>query len=134
MKRILISVMVLPLMVGGCAGFKPFFTSAQGIACNPPANVIAVAKVAAPLIEIALAMIVPGTAAYLAAVDASAVVNAIQKGICVSVKQLNSLIAFLSSDAAKSARIKQVKMAAGLKAMPAPINLQPLVDWAGIIK
>ncbi len=124
-----ICILAIVGLMAGCAGLFKFSQDAETIMCNPPQNVMDVVKAAAPVIATAISMLVPGSAPYLAAVDAAAIVGYIQQGACISLTQLNNLITFLGSDAVKTA---QVKMVAGKKAAPIKVfNIQPLIIWAG---
>jgi hypothetical protein len=99
----------------------------QTQACNPPAAVISMLPVAITIITMALSTFVPGTAAYLAAVNASAVANSIEVGVCVGVTQLDALIAFLQSSDVKSIQTKAMVKAGPMRAQA--LNVQPLIDW-----
>lgn len=133
-RFLLIVAIAFGLLVApvGCASVKAFFTSAQEIACSPPANVIAVAKAAAPLVAIAINMLVPGTEAYINIVTVEQAVDAILGGACVSLTELNALITWLQSDMAKSIQTKTAVKAAPMKAIAA-IDPQALIDWRNAI-
>ncbi len=120
MKKALILIMAVALLSSGCAGFLKFSQQAQEKLCNPPEAVMTVIKGAAEVVKSILAIAVPGSQLYVSAVEAGQVVDAIQGGACVTVTQLNNLIAFLQSDAAQKAM-------AGQKVF---VNVQPLQDWA----
>ena len=107
-------------MTIGCAG-------AQKIACSPPASVITVAEAAAPLVAVAVNMLVPGSAAYVNAVTVSGAVTAILGGACVSLTQLNAVIAWLQSDESKTLQAKAMVKAGPARAVA--LNPQPLLDW-----
>jgi hypothetical protein len=104
----------------------------QTKACDPPAAVLAALPAAITVIKIALSTFVPGTAEYLAAVDASAVASSLEVGVCVSVTQLNALIAFLQSDNAKVIETKAMVKAGPMRARA--VNVAPFVAWAGTLK
>ena len=125
MKRLLILCIIVALGFGvtGATCLK----NVQTQVCSPPANVIAVAKAVAPIIQMAIIMAVPGSAAYLAAIDAAGIVDYVQNGLCISTTQLNNLIAFLKSDVFKTAEVKMMAKRGPAKAEL--INIQPLLDW-----
>jgi predicted xylose isomerase-like sugar epimerase len=127
MEKVLILCIVIALGFGASGA-----TCLQNTMCSPPADVMAVAKAAAPVIQMAIIMLVPGTAAYLAAVDAAAAVDYIQDGICLSITQLNALIAFLQSSDAKVANAKMMMKAGPARAKA--LNIQPLIDWKDAVK
>jgi len=125
MKRLLILCIIVAMgfAVTGATCMK----NVQTQVCSPPANVIAIAKAVAPIIQTVIMVALPGSAAYVAAVDAAGIVDYIQNGLCISTTQLNNLIAFLKSEVFKTA---QVKMAAKRGVAKAElINIQPLLDW-----
>ena len=117
MKRllILITIVGLTLSLTGATCLQ----NVQTKVCNPPADVMVVANMAVTLLETALAAFVPGSAAYVALLGPYATATAIQGGVCVSVTQLNNLIAYLQSPPA-------TKMMAKRKAV---LNVQALIDW-----
>ena len=117
----LAAVLCINFMTIGCAGL-------QTAACNPPANVIAVAQAAAPLVATAINMFIPGSVAYVTAVTVQGAVTAILGGACVTLTQLDNLIAWLQSDAAKTLQAKAMVKAGPMKAA-AVIDPQALIDW-----
>ena len=125
MKRLLILCIIVAMgfAVTGATCLK----NVQTQVCAPPANVIAIAKAVAPVIQMAIMIAVPGSAAYLAAVDAAGIVDYVQSGLCISTTQLNNLIAFLKSDVFKTAEVKMMAKRGTAKAEL--INIQPLIDW-----
>lgn len=142
MKKYLAVLAILAMLVG-CAPAASTTTdtttttagainTVQTIACDPPAAVIAILPAAISLIMVAVSTFVPGSAAYLAAVNASTVANLIETGICVSVTQLNSLIAFLQSGDVKTIQTKAMVKAGPMKAKA--LNVTPLQDWANTLK
>ncbi|TRZ44516.1 hypothetical protein D4S03_11975 [bacterium] len=130
MKRLAVLIMALSLLAG-CAGVKAFFTQTQTIACAPPAEVIAVAKAAAPLILLAVQMTIPGSATWLAGVDAASAVDSIQKGICISATQLSNLITFLES---KNVKMAQAKASKKTTKVAKGLDIGPLVRWQGAVR
>lgn len=124
MKKFLVAMMVVTMTVSGCS----FLQTTQDTFCNPPADVIAVANAAAPLVAVAISIAVPGSAVYVNAVSVMAAITAIQGGACVSLTQLNTLIAWIQSDEAKSIQTK------ALIKVIAPISAQPLLDWRDSVK
>ena len=125
MKRLLILCIVIALGFGVTGA--TCLQNVQTQVCSPPANVIAVAKAVAPIIQMAIIMAVPGSAAYLAAIDAAGIVDYVQSGLCISTTQLNNLIAFLKSDVFNAAEVKMMAKRGPAKAEL--INIQPLLDW-----
>jgi hypothetical protein len=130
MKKILVLCMVVALAFGATGATCLQQVATQ--ACNPPPAVIAVVQAAAPLVAIAITTFIPGSAQYVNAVAVQGVVTAILGGACVSLTQLNNLIAWLQSDDAKVIQVKAMVKAGPMKAQA--INIQPLVDWAGTFK
>ena len=130
MKKILILCVVLALAFGAFGA--TCMQNIQTQACTPPAAVISALPVAITLISIALSTFFPGSAAYLAAVNASAVANSIEVGVCVSVTQLNALIAFLQSNDVKAVQAKAMMKAGPAKATV--LNIAPLQAWASTFK
>ena len=72
-------------------------------------------------------MIPTVTAAFINAVTVQGAITAIQGGVCVSVTQLNNLIAWLQSEESKTIQAKAMVKAGPVKATV--INVQPLIDW-----
>jgi len=130
MKKIMVLCLIIAMAFGATGA--TCMQNIQTQACNPPAAVISMLPVAITIITMALSAFVPGTAAYLAAVNASAVANSIEVGVCVSVTQLNALIAFLQSSDVKSLQTKAMVKAGPMKARA--LNIQPLQDWAATFK
>ena len=130
MKKILVLLVIVALAFG--ASGATCMNSVATTACNPPTAVISALPAAISLIKIALSVFVPGTATYMAAVDASAVATSIESGVCVSVTQLNNLIAFLQSKDVQTLQTKAMLKAGPMKAQV--INVQPFVDWANAVK
>jgi hypothetical protein len=122
MKKYL-AILAIVALVSGCA----FLQTAQDTICNPPQSVITVANAAAPLVAIAINMAGPGSAAYVNAVTVQGAITAIQGGACVSLTQLNALIAWLQSDEAQTLQTKAMIKVGPMKAVA--INVQPLIDW-----
>jgi hypothetical protein len=114
MKKLIIMCMVIALAFSGCA----FLQKAETVLCTPPAQVVAVVQAAAPVVAMILNMAVPGSAVWVNAANAAATIRSIREGGCVGITQLNALIALLQSDTAKTVQAK------------APLNIQPLLDWA----
>jgi hypothetical protein len=117
----LLAFIVIVALAFGCA-------TIQTTACNPPANVIAVANVVISLLLPELNILVPGSEAYNSYITA----QNIAAGVCVGVTELNALIAWLQSRDAQIAQTKAMVKAGPMKAQA--INIQPLVDWAGTFK
>lgn len=99
MKRILILLVLVGLLMApvGCASFKSFVDSAQGLVCNPSDQVKAEARLAIQLIQAALNManIIPGSPAFLALVDAKIVFTTVAGGACVALTELQKALATL---------------------------------------
>lgn len=125
MKKVLVLCCILALAFGATGA--TCMKNVQTQVCAPPANVIAVAKTVAPIIQMILMTAIPASAPYLAAVDAAGIVDYIQNGLCISTTQLNSLIAFLQSEVFKTAQVKMMAKRGPAKAEL--INIQPLLDW-----
>ena len=126
MKKIMVLCCIIALALG-VAG-ATCMQNVQETACNPPASVIAVAQAAAPLVAVAINMAIPGSVAYVTAVTVQGAVTAILGGACVSLTQLNALIAWLQSDTAKALQAKAMVKAGPAKASPV-ISSQALIDW-----
>ena len=124
MKKVLVVLLVVALSLSGCAGFLKFSQQVQDKLCNPPANVMMILEQAAPIVQAIISMAVPGSAAFIAAVNAKQVIDSIQGGACVTVTQLNNLITFLQSADAKKEMSKT----------KAVVNVQALQDWSKGIK
>jgi len=106
------------------------FKAAQDKACNPPAAVMTVINMAAPLLATFLNLAVPGSAVYINAANALELVKTVQNTGCIMLTDLNKLIAYLqSADFAQvQSTVAMAEMKKGYKAQ-APIDAQPLVDW-----
>jgi hypothetical protein len=121
MKKVMVLILILALAFTGCA-------TVQTTACNPPANVIAVANAVIAFLLPELNILVPGSAAFNAYITA----QNIAAGVCVGVTELNALIAWIQSEDAKT-MVAQANLKAGPMRAKA-INVQPLIDWAGTFK
>lgn len=133
MKKSLILCLIIGLAfsVTGATCMK----SVQGVACNPPASVLVVAAAAAPIIAIAINMLIPGSEAWATAANAQGAITALQGGICISATQLNNLIAFLQSNVFKTAQAKAMAKRVILdKGTIQVVNVQPLIEWADKFK
>ena len=149
MKKIMALIVVLfltGLALSGCCSktdangiitksFSNCLTSASNVACNPTPAVIATVQAGVVIIQTGISLAAPGTAAWVAAMDAQNVANIILSGACVSTTQLNNLIAWLSSDAAKiaQANVAAKKMKA-TGAVMTPMDINPLIDWRNSVK
>jgi hypothetical protein len=145
MKNVLAGLVVLAMVSGCCTltdingvetkSFLNCLKAAQDKICNPPAVVIDMAKLAAPIIKTAISLLVPGSAEYLAAIDSAAAIDSILNTGCVGITNLNKLVAFLQTDAFKNAQavsaVAKMKMAG---AMTSPISVQPFIDWRNSAK
>lgn len=121
---ILITSMALSFTGASC------LNQAQDMACNPPANVIALANAAAPVIAMILNLAVPGSAAWINAANAAAYMTTLRRGACISMTQLNELINFLSSPQVKSAQVAmRAKVITGKAQVVPSLDVQALVDW-----
>ena len=130
MKKIVILCCIVALGLGVTGA--TCMQNVQTAACSPPAAVISILPSVIQIAAVALATFVPGTAQYLAAVNASAVANSIEVGICVSATQLNDLITFLQSNNVKTLQAKMMVKAGPMKAVA--FNIQPLIDWQNSLK
>jgi hypothetical protein len=134
-KMVMAGVLVLALMLaGGCckkvgvdgtttesfANCLSFTQDVQKFVCNPPPEVQAIVNTAEPFIVAAVAIAVPGSLAYIQAVEALGGMTAIQAGVCATVTQINALIALMSGDQAKAFQTK---------AMRPTFNVAPLQAW-----
>jgi len=125
MKRIAILCLIVAMGLGVTGA--TCLQNVQDRVCNPPQAVIDVANAAAPLVAMAIQIALPGSAAYVNAVSVQAAITAIQGGACVSVTQLNNLIAWLQSEQAQTLAAKAMVKAGPARAMA--INVQPLISW-----
>jgi hypothetical protein len=125
MKKVLVLCLVIAVALG--VSGATCMQQIQDRVCNPPASVIAVANAASPLVAIAINIALPGSAAYVTAVSVQGAITAIQGGVCVSVTQLNALIAWLQSDEIQALQTKQMLKAGPMQAVV--ISVQPLIDW-----
>ena len=130
MKKILVLCLIVALTFGAMGA--TCMQNVQTAACSPPAAVISILPSVIQIAAVALATFIPGTAQYLAAVNASAVANSIEVGICVSATQLNDLITFLQSNNVKALQTKMMVKAGPMKAVA--FNIQPLIDWQNSLK
>lgn len=120
----IVMVFGINLTTIGCS----FLQTVQDMLCNPSQSVIDVATAASPLVAIAINIAVPGSAAYVNAVSVQAAITAIQGGACVSLTQLNVLIAWLQSDEAKTLQ-QQVMVKEGPSRATVLIDVTPLISW-----
>jgi hypothetical protein len=149
MKKILVLIVVLAIMALALAGcctktdangiatksFSNCLASASNVACNPTPAVIATVQAAVTIISTAISLAVPGTAAWVAAMDAQNIASIILSGACVTTTQLDSLITWLSSDAAKVAQAQvAAKKIKTVGIAMTPLNIQPLINWANGVK
>ena len=131
MKKVMVLCLIVALAFGATGA--TCMQTVQNDICNPPASVIAVAQAAAPLIATAINLAIPGSSAYVTAVTVQAVTTAILGGACVSVTQLNALIAWLQSSDAKALQVKAQVKAGPMKAT-AFIDVSPLIAWRDGVK
>ena len=129
MKKLAILILVISMSLSFTGA--SCLNNTQQILCNPPANVVAVANAAAPVIAMIINLSVPGSAAWVNANNAAGIVSTIQSRVCIGITQLNTLIAFLESSIFKQA---QTKAMVGKKLVPVPLNIQPLRDWKVTVK
>ena len=132
MRKIIVALMVVAMMLTGCAGF---WTKAQTNVCNPPQAVIDVIKAGIPIIKIAINIALPGSQVFTDAIEAEATANLILNTGCVAVTDLNKLIAFIQgtsfAQAQASTAVAKLK-AAGT--VTQPLNVAPLQAWADSVK
>ena len=143
-SKIVVLVMVLALMVlvlGGCCANpkdatmpKSFFNcfgvgaaavqgavvAAQDKVCNAPANVVTIADIVIGLLKPEIAILVPGSAPFIALVTA----QAIKDTGCAVLTDLNTMITFI-----QGMNTKSMIMAKGMKAAPKLIDVAPLLSW-----
>ena len=139
MRKLMVLVMVLSLVSMGCCSLtapdgtvtkSPLncLKTAQDKVCNAPANVIAVIDAVITVAEMAVAAFVPGTAAYIAAVQSFGTAVSIKDGLCVSLTQLNQLIDFLQNPQVQAMQAKKGIM----KAQAVPVD--PFIQWRNTAK
>ena len=127
-SKVLVLALVLALVLGGCQAIQTGTQAVETVMCNPPANVVAVVKAALPVLETIIAMLVPGTAAFMVAAQQINVVDTITSGGCIASTQLNALITYLQSPTVAKA---QAKMMAGKKGTPVKaLDISALQAWA----
>lgn len=120
MKKLVILVMVVGLLLGGCAGLQNTGQDVEKFVCNPPAAVVNLVNLGEPFILTALSAAVPGSAAYVQAFEAFGGMTSIQSMGCATVKQINALIALLGSP----------QTTKGLKLAGKPaFDVTPLAEW-----
>ena len=137
MRRILVLVIVLALLLGGCSTFWSSANTATATVanrvCNAPASVVEICDFVINLLKPEVAVLVPGSAPFVALVTA----QGIKDTGCAVVTDINQMIAFVQSantlqdaqaKAAKGINITPLQVWAGGKA----INIAPLQEWAGI--
>jgi hypothetical protein len=93
----------------------------QEMVCDPPAEVMTVVEIAAPLVTTLVNALAPGTAAFINAQTALNEIQSIQQFGCLAVTALNNLVAYLNTTFGPTASLKM----AGAPV----INVKPLVDW-----
>lgn len=144
MKSVMFTLVVLVavLLAGSCCtrtdsqgvttkSFLNCSQAAQEMVCNPTDSVKAIVQIATPIIAGIVNVAIPGSTAYFDAQRALNVLNSIQKVGCTSLTALNELIAFIKSDVFKTAA---AKYQAKLRASPAEVNVEPLIDWSHTAK
>jgi hypothetical protein len=142
MKTLTVLILALILVVGGCCkkfdpvtqveteSFSNCLESMNELACNPPASVLVVAAAAAPIIAILINTLLPGSEEWATAANAQAAITAIQKGVCISTKQLAALIVFLESNVFKTAQGQMITRRVILKTGAIQVvDVKPLKDW-----
>ena len=132
-KKLLVLVLMLGLLLGGCAGFTNLLTGAQDKVCNAPASVIEVTDLVLNALKPVVANLVQGSAGLLAYVTA----QGIKDTGCADITELNSMIAFIQGmNTAKVIMAKEMQ-AKGISTVPLQtwmasnraIDVSPLVDW-----
>jgi hypothetical protein len=147
MKKLAVMMAVLAIMtmvsvVGCCTlmgpdgvetkSFSNCLQTVQTIACNPPASVLSMLTGVIEITKLGIATFAPGSAEFVAAVQANAAANALLAGVCISIAQLNDLTKFVESAAAKSLSVKMMAKAGPMKAKA--LDAQPLIDWRDSFK
>ena len=130
MKKVAILCMIVAMAFGATGA-----TCMQNVAtqaCDPPVAVTAVITSIVTLAKFGVSYFVPGTQDYMDAVSAEGVATSIEAGVCVSVTQLNNLIAWVNSMSTKSLQTKAMVKAGPMKAQV--INVAPLQAWADTFK
>lgn len=117
MKKLILVVLIIGFVLSltGATCLK----QVQDKVCSPPPEVMAVVNAVAPAVGLIIATAVPGSASFVTAVANQQTITAIQGGVCVSVTQLNNLIAFIQG-------LNQAK--AGVKAFK-PYDADALIEW-----
>ena len=131
MKRIMVLCLAVAVLFGAMGA--TCMQNVQDAVCDPPQSVIDIANAAAPLVAAVIATLVPGSEEYVTAVTVQAAITAIQGGACVTVTQINTLIAWLQSDEAVSMQMKAMAKAGPAKAKSL-ISVQPLISWRDGVK
>ena len=126
MKKVMILCAIIALGLGATGA--TCLQNVQENVCNPPPAVIEVVNAAAPLVAVVINTALPGSAAYVNAITVQGAITAIQGGVCVSLTQLNALIAWLQSDEARTLQLKAMAKAGPARAL-AVLSAQPLIDW-----
>jgi len=136
MKRftiILSVVLILGLAVYGCCTLTApdgtqtkstanCFKTAQDKICNASPDVVSIADIVITLLKPELAVLVPGTAPFIALVTA----QGIKDTGCAVITNLNTMIAFIQG---MNTQAKLMVAKSSMKAAPVGINVQPLLDW-----
>ena len=131
MKKKLAILLIVGLTLAGCCSnpinpadtqkkFVYCVEKLQDKICNAPDSVVGIADTVINLLKPELAILVPGSAPYIAHITATNIKNT----GCTAITDLKVLIDFIQGyNAAK------VMAAKGMKAAPVTIPVQPLLDW-----
>ncbi len=125
MKKILILCLIIAVGLG--VSGATCLNNLQDNICNPPPAVISAVQAAAPVVAFIINQAREDSDEYITAVAVQGVVTSILAGACVSVTQLNNLIAWLDSNQGQAAVAESNLKAGPMKAKA--INIQALRDW-----
>lgn len=146
-KIVLMLVAFMLMFAAGCCkkvdvngvettSFSNCLDDVETVLCNPPQVVMDVAQLADPILQMLLKGLAPDSELYDKVVSSISVVSFIQQGLCVTVHQVNNLIAVLGTPEAKMAEVQLAKRSlVMMKAVPAQVNVKVLENWRdGVIK
>jgi hypothetical protein len=125
MKKILVLCLIIAVGLG--ASGATCMQQVQDTVCSPPAAVMAVVSAAAPLVAFMIQQAVPGSVVFVNAVSIQQTITAILAGTCVSVEQLNKLIAWIQSEQIQSLQAKANLKKGPMKATA--LSARPLIAW-----
>ena len=140
MKRLMVIGMVMAslVLIGGCCtltapdgtttkSFPNCFKAVQDKVCNAPDSVLAVADIVINLLKPEAAILIPGSAPFIALVTA----QSIKDTGCAALTGLNTMINFIEGYNTKAQLAMKTRK---MKAAPAGTNVQPLISWRDRVK